>query len=126
MTTYRNCVECGVRMPCLEHGCVPHQLINCTQCCDTIAWMDKVERAGALTDLLEKIRGEGWMVGVHNDYRLDGERFTFWLFTRHDRECVRGEGRTDLEALEAIQVEILQREADEEMDRQEFIRNCGR
>lgn len=40
------------------------------------------------------------MVAVHNDYRLRGETFTFWLFT-HDASgrFVRGEGHTDREAL---------------------------
>jgi hypothetical protein len=50
---------------------------------------------------LETLRERGWSVAVHNDYRLNGERFTFWLLTRGDR-CVKGEGRTDAEAFEQI------------------------
>jgi hypothetical protein len=53
-----------------------------------------------LKDLVEDIRGRGWSVAVHNDYRLHGQRHTFWLFTCDGRTlCVKGEGRTDEEAL---------------------------
>lgn len=54
-----------------------------------------VEAYGALATLREN----GWMVGVHNDYRLNGEAHTFWLFTHSDGRWVKGEGRTDAEAL---------------------------
>ena len=40
-------------------------------------------------------------MAVHNDYRLDGVPHTFWLLTKGDR-CVKGEGRTDKEALDSI------------------------
>ena len=49
----------------------------------------------------DDIRAQGWMVAVHNDYTLNGERYTFWLFTKGDR-AVKGEGRTDEEALNEI------------------------
>jgi|ERR1051326_3192051 hypothetical protein len=49
-------------------------------------------------DFLGKLRAEGWSVAVHNDYRLNGESYTFWLLTKHDR-FIKGEGRTDAEAL---------------------------
>jgi len=49
----------------------------------------------------DDIRAKGWMVAVHNDYRQDGELYTFWLFTKGDR-AVKGEGRTDTEALNVI------------------------
>jgi hypothetical protein len=49
----------------------------------------------------DDLREQGWAVAVHNDYRLNGERFTFWLLTRGDR-CVKGEGRTDADALNEI------------------------
>ena len=49
----------------------------------------------------DDIRAAGWMVAVHNDYRQNGERYTFWLFTKGDR-AVKGEGRTDAEALNEI------------------------
>lgn len=48
--------------------------------------------------LLHKLRADGWMVAAHNDYRLNGELFTFWLLTKGDR-FIKGEGRTDEEAL---------------------------
>lgn len=53
---------------------------------------DPVER------LVDVIRSRGWMVAVHNDYRLNGEPHTFWLFTK-DGRAVKGEGRTDSEAI---------------------------
>lgn len=54
------------------------------------------------------LRCRGWMVAVHNDYRLDGERFTFWLLTKGDR-CVRGEGKTDLVALDRIRNQLREK-----------------
>ena len=52
------------------------------------------------------IREAGWNVAVHNDYRLDGEVFTFWLFTHPDGRWVRGEGKTDAEALRQVRSAI--------------------
>lgn len=46
----------------------------------------------------DDIRALGWTVAVHNDYRLDGEPHTFWLFTK-DGKAIKGEGRSDAEAL---------------------------
>ena len=40
-------------------------------------------------------------MAVHNDYRLNGTPHTFRLFMKGDR-CVKGEGETDLEALDQI------------------------
>jgi hypothetical protein len=54
-----------------------------------------------LDEMLSKLRGYGWSVAVHNDYRQDGESHTFWLFTRADRRWIKGEGRTDYDALQA-------------------------
>jgi hypothetical protein len=51
--------------------------------------------------LLAAIRADGWAVAVHNDYRLNGEAHTFWGFTKGDR-WVKGEGRTDAEALAVV------------------------
>lgn len=51
--------------------------------------------------LVEALRADGWSVAVHNDYRQDGEPHTFWLFTHPDGRWIKGEGRTDAEALEA-------------------------
>lgn len=54
--------------------------------------------AGA-TYRLAVLRGAGWSVAVHNDYRLNGEAMTFWLFTHGNGRWIKGEGRTDDEAL---------------------------
>lgn len=51
------------------------------------------------------LRRLGWSVAVHNDYRLNGEFHTFWLLTKGDR-CVKGEGRTDMEALDSIRAQL--------------------
>jgi len=48
--------------------------------------------------LLSRIRRQGWVVAVHNDYHQDGEFHTFWLFT-HGNRCFKGEGETDEAAL---------------------------
>ncbi len=60
-------------------------------------------RGVAPTDLdflvqLHGLRDDGWQVAVHNDYRISGERFTFWGLTKGSR-WVKGEGRTDAEAI---------------------------
>lgn len=52
--------------------------------------------------VLAQIRSAGWYVGVHNDYRLGSERFTFWLFTHETGRYVKGEGHTDVEALNIV------------------------
>lgn len=49
---------------------------------------------------LESLRSAGWTVAVHNDYRLNGQSMTFWLFAHHAGVWCKGEGRTDEEALE--------------------------
>jgi len=53
----------------------------------------------------DDLRDLGWAVAVHNDYRLDGQNHTFWLMTRGG-QAVKGEGRTDSEALDAIRKQI--------------------
>lgn len=60
------------------------------------------------------IRAAGWMVAVHNDYRLHGENHTFWLFTKGDR-CVKGEGRTDADALNLVRQALREVKAQEEV-----------
>lgn len=49
----------------------------------------------------DDLRADGWAVAVHNDYRLNGKSYTFWLLTRGDT-AVKGEGETDAEALNDI------------------------
>lgn len=63
--------------------------------------------AGAEHDITDRavaarewLRQEGWSVAVHNDYRLDGEAYTFWLWTHPNGRYVKGEGRTDAQALD--------------------------
>lgn len=61
----------------------------------TIRGGTEAREAAALPD---DLRAQGWTVAVHNDYRLNGEPHTFWLFTK-DGMAIKGEGRTDAEAL---------------------------
>lgn len=63
-----------------------------------------IQRASAFY-MLAELRAAGWRVAVHNDYRVGGEDFTFWLLTRGCL-CVRGEGPTDEEALAACVREV--------------------
>jgi hypothetical protein len=51
------------------------------------------------------IRGKGWSVAVHNDYRMGGIPHTFWLFTK-DGRAVKGEGLSDAEALDQVRKQI--------------------
>lgn len=53
----------------------------------------------------DDLRADGWMVAVHNDYRLGGECHTFWLMVRGER-AVKGEGRSDAEALDQIRARL--------------------
>jgi hypothetical protein len=66
----------------------------------------------SVLDDLTLLRVEGWAVAVHNDYRLNGEAHTFWLFTKGDR-CAKGEGNSDREALAAALIEAAKQSADE-------------
>lgn len=64
----------------------------------------------AMRGSADDLRSKGFKVAVHNDYELNGERFTFWLLTiplgnQHGHAIVRafkGEGKTDAEALDQI------------------------
>lgn len=49
--------------------------------------------------IIETLRGEGWMVAVHNDYRLGGVLHTFYLFTHPSGVWAKGEGESDYTAL---------------------------
>lgn len=53
-----------------------------------------------IEDTLAVLRANGWVVAVHNDYRLNDRLMTFWLFTHHSGLFIKGEGLTDAEALE--------------------------
>jgi hypothetical protein len=54
---------------------------------------------------LRALRSDGWIVAVHNDYRLNGEAHTFWLFTHPSGRWLKGEGRTDGIALRSCVVQ---------------------
>lgn len=53
----------------------------------------------------DDLRKLGWSVAVHNDYRLLGQAFTFWLFTK-DGRAVKGEGHTDSDALDEVRLQV--------------------
>lgn len=53
----------------------------------------------------DDIRAAGWAVAAHNDYKQGGESYTFWLFTK-DGKAVKGEARTDAEALNLVRKQI--------------------
>ncbi len=59
----------------------------------------------------DDIRAAGWVVAVHNDYRLGGILHTFWLFTKDDAKdrpepgegrYAKGEGESDAVALNRV------------------------
>jgi hypothetical protein len=54
---------------------------------------------------LKLLRMADWMVVCHNDYRLNHELMTFWSFSRGN-EYVRGEGKTDAEAISEVEYNI--------------------
>lgn len=58
-----------------------------------------VEADDRLAVAVERLRADGWSVAVHNDYRLNGEAHTFWLWTHPNGRWIKGEGGTDEEAL---------------------------
>lgn len=69
---------------------------------------------GEMERVLNRIRSWGWMVAVHNDYTLNGVPHTFWLFTNPSSNLfVKGEGRFDIDALQAVELEI-QRQANQD------------
>jgi hypothetical protein len=64
------------------------------------------ENANSNAAIANDIRDAGWSVAVHNDYLMNGERFTFWLFTHRNGKWVKGEGRNDAEALNAVRMAL--------------------
>ncbi len=61
------------------------------------------------------IRAKGWMVAGHHDYRRDGEFWTSWLFVKVGH-AIRGEGRTDAEALGRVRAQIAELEIAEDKE----------
>ena len=57
--------------------------------------------------MLYCLRKEGWLVGVHNDYKLNGKFMTFWLFTHPSGRYLKGEGETDEAAVYAVLEEAI-------------------
>ena len=60
-------------------------------------------------ELLKAFRDAGWMVAVHNDYRLQGKSHTFYLFTHPSGIWVKGEAETDQEALMQAIAQTIER-----------------
>lgn len=84
-----------------DGSCARSNLTTAALLVEHIAAKQRASVDGALNEL----RANGWDVAVHNDYRLGGENHTFWLFTKNGR-AVKGEGRTDAEALAQVKDEI--------------------
>jgi hemerythrin len=88
-----------------------HSVIFCTNsaCRSNGGTFDMDPKAGASGSMLvaltagcpDDLRAQGWAVAAHHDSQLNGVPHTFWLLTRGER-CVKGEGRTDAEALDQI------------------------
>lgn len=68
---------------------------------------ERLAKAGHPGDL----RFKGLTVAVHNDYRQDGQRLTFWLMVGPDGMSYKGEGRSDTEALNQIRDALNRRVA---------------
>ena len=69
------------------------------------ALLQERERAAKYPDWegkLQHLRNDGWMVAAHNDYRLSGEFYTFWLLTHPSGRWLKGEGKSDAEAMDLI------------------------
>lgn len=60
------------------------------------------------SELIERLRAADWSVACHNDYRLNGQRMTFWLLTHPSGRWVKGEGPTDEAALAEAEAQALQ------------------
>ena len=81
----------------------------CYPDCENEKHIRKDERDKVLTEKrIDYLRSLGWMVAVHNDYKQNGEFHTFWLLTYPDGKYLKGEGKTDDEALEQIVEELRQ------------------
>lgn len=56
----------------------------------------------SLEYMLTLLRDAGWMAAAHNDSIHDNVFHTFWLFTHQSGRFLKGEGRTDHEAVSLI------------------------
>lgn len=59
----------------------------------------------------DDLRADGLTVAVHNDYRINGESHTFWLFVGPDGMSYKGEGRTDSDALNQVRALLASKPA---------------
>jgi hemerythrin len=106
------CGEPDMRREVYAEG---HSVIFCTNstCRSNGGTFDMDPKAGASGSMLvaltagcpDDLRAHGWAVAAHHDYQLNGVPHTSWLFTRGDR-FVKGEGRTDAEALDQIREQL--------------------
>lgn len=55
---------------------------------------------GHSDDPAELLRQFGWSVAVHNNYKLNGLTYSFWLWTHPNGRWIKGDGFTDKEALD--------------------------
>ena len=62
-----------------------------------------------MTVSLEAMRKDGWIVAVHNDYRLNGIPHTFYLFTHPSGVWAKDEGTTDAAAIIEAATQARQR-----------------
>jgi len=60
-----------------------------------------------MNEILRRIRSLGWMVGAHNDYRINGKYMTYWMFTHSEGIYVKGEAETDESALTECLEKVL-------------------
>lgn len=60
---------------------------------------DRIDVRVTAFSVLAELRASEWMVAVHNDYHIVGEFRTFWLLTHPAGMFVKGEGKSDFEAL---------------------------
>lgn len=55
----------------------------------------------------DDLRKLGWFVGIHNDYAVKGVPFTYWSLNHPaSGRFLKGEGRTDAEALDQIREQL--------------------
>jgi hypothetical protein len=80
-------------------------------------WQDgaEIEYHCALLEGPHDLRAAGWVVAVHNDYKIGGKRMTFWLLTKEVPGsqfplCLKGEGASDREALDQIRQHAFAKE----------------
>lgn len=88
------CSECHLKLT--------HEHEPCPTC------IQLFKQAGLRAASPDDLRDLGWAVAIHNDYWLNGQGMTFWLLTKASNgRFVKGEGRTDAEALNRCRMQIL-------------------